>query len=216
MQSYYTVATACVRDRPCVVAALGKVGLLIPVEAVAGDGGSVARVGVIHSEMQSYHRIATIRSSKRLRVVARLGVNRIIPDVAVAGGGFEKLSHRVVDGEVMRHDTVAASNSAESVGQQRVGGENGIVPSVAVADHDGVVSIDVRTEYSLKQGEPAIDHCRVFQPIKVGIVGVVGIYPSVEGFHQVGVECATDIRRSGQGPGMARSCEERQIGCVAV
>ena len=106
VQCHNGVTTRRIRNRPCIVAALCEVGLLVPVETVAGHGGGIAGVGVFHGKMQCNNRITSVGSGECLRIIARLGVNIIVPRVTVACGSFDKLSHRGIDSQVQCHNGV--------------------------------------------------------------------------------------------------------------
>ena len=79
MQRHHAVAASRVREDMYVVATLREVRVLVPVEAVASNGGGIARVGVVDGQMQRHHRVATGRIRERVGVVAGRGEVLTIP-----------------------------------------------------------------------------------------------------------------------------------------
>ena len=67
----------------CVVAACSDIHILVPVEAAAGNDGSVAGVGTANGQVQRDHTVATRRIGKCERVVSRLRIGGAVPRKSV-------------------------------------------------------------------------------------------------------------------------------------
>ena len=85
-------AVAAVRVRECVrqiVATGGDVSMLVPVEAVAGNGRSVTRVAVVDRQVQGHHAVAAVGVREGVRQVVATGgdARMLVPVQAVAGNG---------------------------------------------------------------------------------------------------------------------------------
>ena len=145
VQGDHTVTT--IRIRECVrqvVAAGGDVSMLVPVEAVAGNGGRVARAAMVDGQVQGYHAIAAARVREGMRQVVAAGgdVSMLVPVEAVAGNGGRVARAAMVDGQVQGYHAIAAARVREGMRQVvAAGGDvSMLVPVEAVAGNSGRVA----------------------------------------------------------------------------
>ena len=127
--------------RQCVVGG-GEVGVVVPVEAVAHDGGGVANGAVVDGKIQGDGAVATYRVGKEVRQCVGGGgeVGVVVPVKAVAHDGGSVAIGAVVDGEVEGDGAVAALGRKQIVRRGGRGGEGGVVPGELVASDGGGVA----------------------------------------------------------------------------
>ena len=84
--------------------------MLVPVEAVARKCRCVARVAMIHRQMQRHHAVTTICVRKRVRKGIRTGSNirMLIPVEAVTCNRRRVTRVAVIHGQVQGHHTITS------------------------------------------------------------------------------------------------------------
>ena len=114
VERYCTIATIAVgtcKEMCQRLAACSKVRMLIPIIGVARNGGGVAGVLIVDSEVERYSAVATpaVGSCKEMCqcLVACSKVRMLVPVVGVARDGSSVTSILIVDSEVQRYSTVA-------------------------------------------------------------------------------------------------------------
>ena len=103
MQGHHAVTTICVREGVRqIVATGGDVSMLVPVEAVAGNGGGVARAAVVDRQVQGHHAVAAARVRECVRQVVATGsdISMFIPVEEVAGNSGGVTNGWGIDGEM--------------------------------------------------------------------------------------------------------------------
>ena len=116
--------------------------MVVPVKAVAHDGGGVADGAVVDGKIQGDGAVATCRVGKEVRqgVGGRGEVGVVVPVKAVAHDGGGVADGAVVDGEVEGDGAVAALGRKQIVRRGGRGGEGGVVPGELVASDGGGVA----------------------------------------------------------------------------
>ena len=141
MQGHHRVAARGVGESMRqVIAAGGDTGVLVPVEAAAGEGCRVTRVVVSDSQVQGYHRIAARGVGEGMRQVVAAGgdVGVLVPVEAAAGEGCRVARVVVADSQVQGHHGVAARGVGEGMRQVVAAGSDvGVFVPVEAAAGEG-------------------------------------------------------------------------------
>ena len=139
--------------------ALGEADVLIPVEGVAGHGGSVAGVAVVDGEGEGDGAVAAGGIATKEGVLHGLALGEagvLIPTEGVAGHGGGVAQGAVADGEVEGHHAVAAGGVGEREGGflgGRLGVGHAVNPGVGVA-----VVLHVGAQGAVTDGEVECHH----------------------------------------------------------
>ena len=148
----------------------GDVRILVPVEAIAGEGDGVARAGRQNRQMQRHRAVTAVDVGEMLDIVARFIVGRGVPGVAHAGGIVVGRRIFGVDVQVEGYDAVAAVDGRQCVHVRARNTDGLAVEVIAAAEAD--VSVDGAGEVR-PHGQR--HRCRAVAAIDVGVVVDEGI-----------------------------------------